>query len=1205
MLTYSQNAEDLRLKQALGDVTLGTYIDIGAADPDINSVTQLFYDDGWRGVNVEPGPKFARLAQHRSEDRNLQLAVGASDASDVVFYVTHPYSDLSSLIAPDPDALGDLVQRVEEVRVPTRSLVTILDEAMIDTIHFMKVDVEGAEAEVLQSNDWSRHRPWIVLVEAIEAGRHALNYSTWESILLDAGYVFAYFDGINRFYVENGQLHRVDLLAKPIWPIAAIDVFEHRQLIEAAMRDEVEREMNESALAERSRLLALSVELQSQIQRAERAAEEFARENAELHRELMRLDHELALMTRERHDFAERVSELDAAVAATRRSVSYRVGNAFVHPAASAARRARSLATSKRSPAEPSLLAITPQESYDAFVAPGRAWHFPLSQVVERGTISTSIVPAEMRAPRRADDERIVTEIRNLDRHTEAAATSGFDFDERRAIGDLELLMSARLGQRVAARSWADERVDAVVVDVRCFQDPTYAERGVGHHASAVFEALRAHFPDRLFVGLVAADRPIGSHRLLKDLRLVYSAAQARDVRPRCVVSLSPLTATPAPMLPFLQEPGVRALAIIYDFIPAEFPAAYLASDASALAYFAGLASLEFYDTFLPISKDVQTQLARRLDLGDRDVFVTGVSSTVGSAVRTSTASSRVVVVPVGGDPRKNPLAAVGAVALARRNNPSLRLVVIGRMTDLQLADLGTFAESVGLNDEHWTHHDYLSHDDLDAAFRNAACVVVPSFAEGYSIPVAHALAFGTPVVASDIAVHRELAASGVVLVQPNDIVAMAAAINAAVAGERPAGIAIHDAERVARQVERALQARPIGTARVETKVAISHSRPRLAVVTPLPPEATGIADYSAFTFSEVAKHVDLTVFAPHPVTTIPGSVSEEFDARAFDGDRFDATLVVMGNSHFHFSALDFVEHLGTPVLAHDTRMTESYLADRGPARLSRYFDSNGESSAVSLEAFELDESPRTFDTLARVGSPLIVHSRCLADYLGQRFGSSPSVVPFVPYRMPGSPVTAEVIVRCREALGFDPNAFHIGLVGIVDRRTKLESLTVQAAGWMNQWGAKTVVHLIGPASRPERDHLAWVASVSGCTVRFHGRVPDQLLDTTLLALDAGVQIRSSERLSISGAYTDLLAFGVPTVASAPILVDHGSTGYTRSLPVDTTALLLAEQLDHLRNDWNRLGRVQDIEVERTGYLADRTVAAYARGLLDALGLAV
>jgi hypothetical protein len=62
-VTYAQNFEDLMIWRAVHDVAAGFYIDVGAADPDEDSVTRAFYDRGWRGVNVEPSPDhFAALS---------------------------------------------------------------------------------------------------------------------------------------------------------------------------------------------------------------------------------------------------------------------------------------------------------------------------------------------------------------------------------------------------------------------------------------------------------------------------------------------------------------------------------------------------------------------------------------------------------------------------------------------------------------------------------------------------------------------------------------------------------------------------------------------------------------------------------------------------------------------------------------------------------------------------------------------------------------------------------------------------------------------------------------------------------------------------------------------------------------------------------------------------------------------------------------
>ncbi len=63
-------------------------------------------------------------------------------------------------------------------------------------IEFLKIDVEGHEHAVIEGADWSRWRPRIVLCEAN-------GVEEWEPILLAADYIFALFDGVNRFYVRK------------------------------------------------------------------------------------------------------------------------------------------------------------------------------------------------------------------------------------------------------------------------------------------------------------------------------------------------------------------------------------------------------------------------------------------------------------------------------------------------------------------------------------------------------------------------------------------------------------------------------------------------------------------------------------------------------------------------------------------------------------------------------------------------------------------------------------------------------------------------------------------------------------------------------------------------------------------------------------------------------------------------------------------
>lgn len=200
-ISYSQNFEDIMLWRALKGVQGGFYIDVGAHDPINGSVTKAFYDRGWNGINIEPiTTSFELLKAARLRDINLQLCAGAENG-EIDIYDVSPSGLATTLlsIAEEYRALG---HSVEVKRVPVQTLSCICREYVTGEIHFLKIDVEGFEKEVLLGIDFLIWRPWIIIVEATYPNSFKENYTSWEDIVLDKGYKFAYFDGLNRFYVS-------------------------------------------------------------------------------------------------------------------------------------------------------------------------------------------------------------------------------------------------------------------------------------------------------------------------------------------------------------------------------------------------------------------------------------------------------------------------------------------------------------------------------------------------------------------------------------------------------------------------------------------------------------------------------------------------------------------------------------------------------------------------------------------------------------------------------------------------------------------------------------------------------------------------------------------------------------------------------------------------------------------------------------------
>jgi glycosyltransferase involved in cell wall biosynthesis len=74
---------------------------------------------------------------------------------------------------------------------------------------------------------------------------------------------------------------------------------------------------------------------------------------------------------------------------------------------------------------------------------------------------------------------------------------------------------------------------------------------------------------------------------------------------------------------------------------------------------------------------------------------------------------------------------------------------------------------------------------ELVTLYREAQALLFPSLAEGWGFPLAEALTMGTPVIASDLPVCREVGGTGPVYLAPQSRNAWSEAIVASAAKER------------------------------------------------------------------------------------------------------------------------------------------------------------------------------------------------------------------------------------------------------------------------------------------------------------------------------------------------------------------------------------------------------------------------------------
>lgn len=204
LTSYAQNFEDVILWRALGHVRNGRYIDIGAQSPTVDSVSLGFYERGWRGIHVEPTSAYSSELRSARPDESVIEAAVVAQAGELVFFEV-PDTGLSTTrreIADSHVAAGfTMVERV----VPAVTLDEVLGAAQGQVIHWLKIDVEGAETDVLRGWRVAQDRPWVLVIESTLPMTQAQSHEEWESLVLAKGYRFVYFDGLNRFYIAEGH----------------------------------------------------------------------------------------------------------------------------------------------------------------------------------------------------------------------------------------------------------------------------------------------------------------------------------------------------------------------------------------------------------------------------------------------------------------------------------------------------------------------------------------------------------------------------------------------------------------------------------------------------------------------------------------------------------------------------------------------------------------------------------------------------------------------------------------------------------------------------------------------------------------------------------------------------------------------------------------------------------------------------------------
>ncbi|MBC7510213.1 MAG: FkbM family methyltransferase [Ferruginibacter sp.] len=204
-ISYSQFGEDMLLNFYFLRQDEGFYIDIGAYHPIHLSNTYHFYKKGWRGINIDATPGIMkRFNEMRPRDINIECAVGC-EQKEIDLYI-FDMSAVNTITSKGLEFVKETFDKkpIAIVKVQCKPLSVLLNNylpAGITEIDFMTIDTEGADEEVLRSNDWDRYRPKFICVEDhLDMGK--LQNSSILNFLKDKEYELSSKLGPTNFFVS-------------------------------------------------------------------------------------------------------------------------------------------------------------------------------------------------------------------------------------------------------------------------------------------------------------------------------------------------------------------------------------------------------------------------------------------------------------------------------------------------------------------------------------------------------------------------------------------------------------------------------------------------------------------------------------------------------------------------------------------------------------------------------------------------------------------------------------------------------------------------------------------------------------------------------------------------------------------------------------------------------------------------------------------
>ena len=203
---WGQCAEDIIIISLLRDIHYkGFYVDVGAHHPTTFSNTYFFYRHGWSGINIDASSSSIDLFNsQRPGDTNINVGVGTTN--EALEFHRFECSLLDTFDKDMAEVWSKHSRKIRTDMVECRTLSQILDDSLPENtdIDLLSIDVEGLELDVINSNDWGRFRPKIVVLEQLQRGSLVMqSESAVSNLMCRHDYVCVAIAGHSQYFMRN------------------------------------------------------------------------------------------------------------------------------------------------------------------------------------------------------------------------------------------------------------------------------------------------------------------------------------------------------------------------------------------------------------------------------------------------------------------------------------------------------------------------------------------------------------------------------------------------------------------------------------------------------------------------------------------------------------------------------------------------------------------------------------------------------------------------------------------------------------------------------------------------------------------------------------------------------------------------------------------------------------------------------------------